>query len=165
MTILYGVVVLVALQRLAELAVARRNTRRLMARGGVEYGARHYPLIVGLHAAWLASLVLLVPGDQPVSWPLIGVYAGLQGIRYWAIRSLGPNWTTRIVVVPGAATVRHGPYRYMRHPNYAVVVCEIALLPLAFGAWEIAVVFSVVNAAMLAHRIRIENAALDEAST
>jgi len=157
---LYLVVALVALQRLAELALSRRNTRRLRACGGVEFGARHYPLLVSLHVAWLGALVIMVPADTPLRIPPLALYIALQGLRYWAIVALGENWTTRIITVPGRTPVRHGPYRYLRHPNYMVVACEIALLPLIFGAWRIALLFTVLNGAMLAHRIRIENAAL-----
>lgn len=160
MSALYLVVALVALQRLAELALARRNTRRLRACGGVEVGARHYPLLVSLHVAWLGALVVMVPADAPLRMPPLALYIAVQGFRYWAMAALGENWTTRIITVPGRAPVRHGPYRYLRHPNYMVVACEIALLPLVFGAWKIALVFTVLNGALLAHRIRIENAAL-----
>lgn len=160
MSALYTVVALVALQRLAELALSHRNTRRLRAAGGVEVGAGHYPLLVALHIAWLGALVVTVPADAPLRMPPLALYIAVQGLRYWAIAALGENWTTRIITVPGRTPVRHGPYRYLRHPNYMVVACEIAVLPLAFGAWRIALLFTVLNGAMLAHRIRIENAAL-----
>lgn len=160
MTALYWVVALVGLQRLAELVHARRNTARLLARGGVETGRGHYPLIVLVHAAWLTSMVILIPAATAPDWGLIGVYAVLQIARYWTIRSLGPNWTTRVIRVPGDPLVRRGPYRYLRHPNYLVVSAEIALLPLIFGAWEIAIAFSVLNAGVLVLRIRTEDAVL-----
>lgn len=160
MSALYAVVALVALQRLAELVLARRNTRRLRAAGGIEVGAGHYPLLVALHVAWLGALIVMVPADAPLRMLPLALYIAVQGLRYWAIAALGENWTTRIITVPGRTPVRHGPYRYLRHPNYMVVACEIVLLPLIFGAWRIAVVFTVLNGAMLAHRIRIENAAL-----
>jgi methyltransferase len=156
---LYVVVALVAAQRLGELVWARRNTRRLRARGGVEYGAPHYPLIVVLHTAWLATMLVAIPADTVPNIALIAVYLLLQPLRYWAIASLGDYWTTRVIVVPGAEPVRHGPYRVLRHPNYAVVTLEIPLLPAAFGAWMIAAVFGVLNVALLAHRIRVEGAA------
>ena len=123
-------VLLVAVQRLAELLHARRNARRLLAEGGVEHGAGHYPLIVGLHGAWLASIFALVPADAPVSWPLLAVYGLLQIARYWVIASLGRHWTTRVIAVPGAPLVRRGPYRVLRHPNYLVLAGEVAVLPL-----------------------------------
>jgi methyltransferase len=158
-TALYWIVAAVALQRLGEVVYARRNTVKLLARGGVEAGAGHYPLIVGLHGAWLLAILIVVPGDRPVDWAMLAIYGLLQVPRYWTLAALGPYWTTRVIVIAGAPTVRTGPYRFMRHPNYAVVVGEIAVLPLVFGAWPIALVFSVVNAAVLAHRVRIENAA------
>ncbi|MBI4183903.1 MAG: hypothetical protein HY521_07915 [Proteobacteria bacterium] len=154
------VVALVALQRLAELAYARRNTRRLLAEGGVEAGAGHYPLIVLLHAGWLAALALLVPADEPVRWPALLAFLALQPLRLWVLVALGRRWTTRIITLPGAPLVRSGPYRFFRHPNYALVAAEVALLPLAFDALAIAAVFSALNLALLAWRVRIEERAL-----
>ena len=153
---------LVAVQRLLEMAFAEHNARRLLAEGGVEFGARHYPLFILLHGAWLAALFLLVPEEAPVSWPLLGLYLLLQVGRYWVIASLGRFWTTRVITLPGTALVRRGPYRWFRHPNYLILAAEVAVLPLAFGAWQIALVFSLANAALLAQRIRVENAALAE---
>lgn len=157
-----AIVLLVALQRLAELAVARRNTRRLLARGAREAGHRHYPVLVVLHAAWLVSLFALVPPQAPVQPWLLGGFAVLQLGRVWVIASLGGRWTTRIVVLPSAPLVRRGPYRWLRHPNYLIVALEIAVLPAAFGAWDLAMVFGALNGAALAWRIRAENAALAE---
>jgi methyltransferase len=154
------IVTLVAAERVAELAHAARNTRALLARGGVETGAGHYPLLVLLHGAWLASLLFLVPADMPPSWNWLGAFALLQALRLWIIQSLGPFWTTRIITLPDAPLVRRGPYRLLRHPNYVVVTAEIAVLPLAFGAWRIAAIFSVLNLALLAWRIWIEERAL-----
>ncbi len=154
------VALLVAAQRLGELAYARRNTKQLMAAGGVEHGARHYPLIVALHGGWLAALFALVPPDAPPSWGLLGCYGLLQIGRLWIIVSLGARWTTRVIALPGARHVRRGPYRFLRHPNYLVVALEIPLLPLAFGAWHMALGFGAANLALLAHRIRIEERAL-----
>lgn len=157
----FGIVlILVVAQRLGELAYAARNTRALKARGAVEHGAGHYPLIVALHGAWVLSLVVFVPWETPPNWPWLALFIALQAARIWVVVSLGPHWTTRIVVLPGAALVRRGPYRWLRHPNYCVVAAEIAVLPLAFGAWQIAAVFSVLNAAMLAWRIHVESDAL-----
>ncbi len=150
----------VVLLRLAELLHARRNTEALIRRGGVEIGARHYPLFIALHTAWLASLFLFVPGDARVSLPWLAILLLMQVARLWCILSLGPWWTTRIITVPGAPLVRRGPYRFMRHPNYAVVVVEIAALPMMFGAWRIALIFSLLNAALLAWRIHVEERAL-----
>ncbi len=160
MTTLYWIVAVVAVQRLVELIHARRNMAHLLARGGVEWGKGHYPLIVALHATWLITVAVAIPADTPLVWPVVALYGVVQIARYWTIATLGSFWTTRVIVIPGEAPVRRGPYRFIRHPNYTVLVCEIALLPLAFGAWEIAGVFSVLNAALLAHRIRIEDAAL-----
>jgi methyltransferase len=150
----------VILARMLELAFARRNTRRLLARGGYEAGQKHYPLIIAVHVGWIAALVFLVPADTPPVLWLAAVFAGVQVVRYWIIFSLGERWTTRVIVLPGASLVRRGPYRWLRHPNYVVVIAEIALLPLIFGAWEIALVFSILNTAILMHRIRIEEAVL-----
>ena len=149
----------VTLQRGSELLLARRNTRVLLAAGAHEVGASHYPLIVILHVAWLATLWLLAPG-RPIVWPLIGLFALLQCARLWVLATLGARWTTRIIVLPGAPLVAGGPFRLLRHPNYAVVVAEIAVLPLAFGLWWIALVFSLLNALVLAVRIRAESEAL-----
>jgi methyltransferase len=155
-----GVVALVALARLAELWYARRNTRALLDAGGVEVGGNHYPLIVALHAAWLIAIVAAVPPDAGVSVPLLVLFAILQGLRAWVLLSLGRYWTTRVITVPGAPLVRRGPYRFLRHPNYLVVAGEIAVLPLAFGAWGVAVAFSALNGALLAWRISVEDRVL-----
>ena len=160
MNVLWPVVGLVVAQRLVELAYARRNSRRLLAEGGVEVGARHYPAIVALHAAWLVALAVTVPADTPANLPLLAGFIALQGVRLWVLASLGRYWTTRVITVSGAPLVRRGPYRFMRHPNYLVVIAEIAVLPLIFGAWQIAAIFSALNVALLAHRIRVEDAAL-----
>ncbi len=154
------IVALVALQRLGELVYARRNTRRLLAEGAVEVGADHYPLFILLHGAWLLALLLAVPEDAPLHWPLIGLFAALLAARVWTIASLGKYWTTRIITLPGAPLIKRGPYRFLHHPNYVVVIAEIAILPLAFGAWEIALVFSLMNLLLLRHRVRVEEAAL-----
>lgn len=156
-------IALLALQRLGELMLARRNTRRLRAAGAVEVGARHYPLFVALHAAWLATLAVVAWRDPaPLHWPWVAVFLLLQAGRLWVIATLGERWTTRVIVVRGAPLVTGGPYRILAHPNYAIVAAEIAALPLAFGAWRLALVFSLLNAALLMHRIRVENRALAE---
>ena len=159
------IVLAVLLQRLAELAYAQANTRRLTAAGGIESGARHMPLLVAVHAGWLAALFFLVPADAPTSWPLLALYALLQVGRLWVIAALGRRWTVRVITLPGAPLVKGGPYRFCRHPNYLIVAAEIAVLPLAFGAWQIALLFSALNAAVLAHRIRVEEAALAAAGS
>jgi len=158
-----AILALVTAQRLAELAIAQRNTRRLLAAGGVERGAGHYPLMVGLHAAWLAGLWLLAWG-RPANLAWLAVYLLLEVLRVWVLMSIGRRWTTRIIVVPGETLVRKGPYRFIPHPNYAVVVGEIAVLPLVFGLTVYALVFSLLNASLLWVRIRTESAALSEAT-
>ena len=159
---LYGVVLLVVVQRLVELAIAARNTARLRQAGAVEYGARHYPLFILLHGTWLASVALLIPADQAANLWLLSALIVLLLARFWVMTSLGPYWTTRIIRLPHGPIVSSGPYRWVRHPNYLIVTGEIAVLPLVFGAWKIAIVFSLLNALLLRHRIRIENAALGE---
>lgn len=159
MTLPYAIMAFVTLQRLSELVIARRNTARLMAAGAREYGAGHYPVMVAMHTAWLIALWFSV-GDRTVSWPLLLVFAVLQGMRIWVLATLGPRWTTRIIVLPGASLVARGPFRFLRHPNYAVVTAEIAVLPLTFGLVGIAALFTVLNAAMLYVRIGAENRAL-----
>lgn len=156
----YLVVALIACQRLVELVLARRNTQALLAEGAIEIGARHYPLFVILHASWLIAILLSVPPSAPIHLvPLIGLGLLMLG-RLWVMASLGRYWTTRIITLPHAPLIRKGPYRWVRHPNYMVVSGEIVLAPLAFGAWEIAVVFSALNGALLAHRIAVEDKAL-----
>ena len=137
-----------------------RNTTRLIARGGVEFGRKHYPLFVLLHGSWLASLLLVVPVEAKASIELLALFVLLQFCRLWVIVSLGPYWTTRVISGPLFPVVRRGPYRIMKHPNYAVVCAEIAVLPLAFGAWELALLFSALNAVLIYWRIKIETAAI-----
>jgi methyltransferase len=159
-TALYWTLGLVALQRVIELGHARSNTARLRRLGAVEADAGGYPLYVLLHAGWLASLAVFVPAATPAYWSLIGVFALLQLGRIWVIASLGRYWTTRIITLPDAPIVRTGPFRYLRHPNYLLVLAEIAVLPLAFGAVAIAVTFSTLNLLLIARRIRIEERVL-----
>jgi methyltransferase len=149
----------VALQRVGELFLARHNTSKLLARGAVEVAPKHYPLMVALHTAWLISLFVL-GRDQPVNVPALLVYLILQGLRVWVMRTLGPRWTTRIIVLPEQPLVSAGPYRFLSHPNYAVVVGEIAVLPLVFNLPFVALIFTALNAVVLAIRIRAENRAL-----
>jgi methyltransferase len=155
-----AIVGLVALQRLGELAYARRNTRALLANGAVEVGRAHYPLFALLHASWLVAIAATLPPSPPLHWPALVALVVLQAVRLWVIATLGPYWTTRIVTLPEAPLVRGGPYRFARHPNYAVVVGEIAALPLVFGQVAIAIVFSLLNSLLLCWRIRIEDQAL-----
>jgi methyltransferase len=149
----------VTLQRAGELVISRSNTRKLLAGGAVEMAPRHYPLIVAVHAAWLISLWVF-GRDQPVNVVALVGYLVLQCFRFWVIRSLGSRWTTRIIVLPEQPLVSAGPYRFLSHPNYAVVAGEIAVLPLAFSLPLLAALFAILNAAVLAIRIRAENRAL-----
>ena len=160
MTILQWALGLVVLQRGFELIWARHNTVRLRRQGAVETDAEGYPFFILLHAGWLASLAVFVPASTAPFWPLLGLFALLQLGRLWVILSLGRYWTTRIITLPDAPLVRTGPFRYFRHPNYLVVIAEIAVLPLAFGAIAIATVFSALNLALITRRIRIEERVL-----
>jgi methyltransferase len=157
---------LVAAQRLLELVLARRNERRTRARGAVERGRGHYPFLVALHALWLVSTLvegLLRGPESPTLWPVpLALFLLMQPLRYWAIFSLGENWNTKILIVPGAKLVRRGPYRCLNHPNYVAVVVEILTFPLVFGAWITALVFTALNATLLYVRIREEDRALAE---
>lgn len=159
MNLPYLIMALVTLQRLAELVIASRNTRHLRALAAVEIGRSHYPVMVALHASWLIVLWLTV-GGQSVIMPLLAVFVLLQALRVWVLATLGKRWTTRVIVLPGAPLVTGGPFRFLRHPNYCVVIGEIAVLPLTFGLVWVAVVFSLLNAAMLFVRIRSESRAL-----
>ena len=156
----YAILALVVLQRLIELVYAERNTRALIARGAVEVGRAHYPFIVTLHAAWLAAIFVMLPAHATINWLALSVFVLLQLARVWVIATLGPYWTTRIITLEGAPLVRKGPYRFVRHPNYFVVAGEIAVLPLVFGELSVCLVFTALNTAMLAWRIREENAVL-----
>ncbi|HUY41445.1 MAG TPA: isoprenylcysteine carboxylmethyltransferase family protein [Candidatus Dormibacteraeota bacterium] len=156
----YAILALVGVQRVAEVVYAERNARALRARGGVEIAAWQHPFFVALHAAWFLSMAWLVPAGAAVNWYLVGGYALLQLARAWVLATLGARWTTRLIVLPGVPLVRAGPYRIMRHPNYAIVVLEIALLPAAFGAYWIAGTFTLLNALLLTWRVRAEDAAL-----
>jgi methyltransferase len=150
---------LVTLQRLAELVLSRQNTGKLRERGAVEVAPEHYPLVVAVHAAWLISLWIF-GHDQPVNSFGLFAYVVLQCLRFWVMWTLGSRWTTRIIILPGQPLVSAGPYRFLPHPNYAVVAGEIALLPLVLGLPWLAAIFTVFNAVVLAIRIRAENRAL-----
>ena len=159
MSLAATILALVTLQRIGELVYARRNTKRLIARGAVEVASDHYPLMVALHAGWLVSLWLFGT-DRPVNMIALVAYLVLQIFRFWVFWTLGSRWTTRIIVVPGETLVAGGPYRLLSHPNYAVVTAEIAVLPLVLHLPYIAAIFTVLNAAVLTIRIRAENRAL-----
>ena len=149
----------VTLERLLELVFAGRNTKRLLAKGAREHGAGHYPLIVAVHALWLATLWFLAIDRVPDPFWL-AMYVLLQAARIWVLATLGPRWTTRIIVLPGEDLVKEGPYRFLNHPNYWVVIGEIAVLPLVFALPWVALAFTVLTAAALAVRLREENRAL-----
>ena len=159
MTFAALVLLLVTLQRGGELVLARRNTRRLLARGAFEVAPEHYPAFVAVHGLWLLSLWVL-GWHAAVNLGWLALFCVLQTLRVWVIATLGPRWTTRILILPGEALVRAGPYRWLSHPNYVVVASEIAVLPLALGLPLVALAFTVLNAAVLAVRIRAENRAL-----
>jgi methyltransferase len=153
----------VTLSRLGELVLARRNTKALLAQGAVEVAPGHYPLIVALHSLWLAALWIFGYANAlNLNW--LAVFLLLQMARVWVLSTLGARWTTRIIVLPDAPLVRHGPFRFIPHPNYAVVIAEIAVLPLCLGLPWVALVFTLVNALVLTIRIRAENAGLSLAA-
>lgn len=152
----------VVLQRIAELAYANANTRRLLAEGGREYGAEHYPLFIVLHTGWLMAIALFGHPTERPDMLLLNLFVASQTFRFWTLASIGRWWTTRIISAPHFPTVKRGPYRFLKHPNYALVVVEIALLPLILGAPAMALTFSILNGALLCWRIRVENIVLAE---
>jgi methyltransferase len=156
------ILLLVTLQRLSELIIAKRNTAGLVAKGAIEHGAAHYPVMVLLHASWLAGLWWL-GWNATIVWPFMLLYIALQAFRVWILATLGSRWTTRILTVPNETLVAKGPYKYIRHPNYLLVLLEVPLLPLAFGLPWFALLYGLLNFAMLAWRIRIEDQALKPA--
>lgn len=153
-------ILFVAALRLGELVLANWNTRRLKERGAVEVGAGHYPVMVLLHTAWIVCLFLLIPANAAVNWYWMAAFGLLLALRVWTLASIGPYWTTRILTLPEVPLVARGPYRFIRHPNYVVVVGEIAAVPMIFGAWRLALIFSLLNFALLAYRIHVEDRAL-----
>lgn len=161
-------VLAVAVERVAELFVARRNEEWTLARAGVEYGRGHYPVMVALHTGLLVCCLLEPmiahrPFLPALGWAMLTLAMLAQGLRWWCITTLGPYWNTRVIVVPGARLISAGPYRFLRHPNYVAVVVEIAALPLVHSAWLTATVFTVANAMLLTVRLRCENTALAQA--
>jgi methyltransferase len=156
----YAILALVALQRALELIYASRNVRALRERGGIEHGRAHYPVMVVLHLAWLVAIGIGIARHPAIHWLPLVVFALLQAMRIWVIATLGPFWTTRIITVSGEPLISRGPYRYFRHPNYLVVIGEMATLPLVFGQIANAAIFSVLNLAVLGRRIKAENRAL-----
>ncbi len=156
----YTIVALVALQRIAELVLSTRNTRALIRRGAAEVEQGHYPLIVLFHVTWLAAIALWLPEPAIIHAIPLAFLISLQLARVWVIATLGPYWTTRVITLEGAPLVKRGPYRFMRHPNYLVVALEVFCLPLVFGETDVALICGGINLALLAWRIRIEDAAL-----
>ncbi len=159
---------LICVERLGELVISTRHATAMRASGGVEYGAKHYPVMVALHAAFLAGCFLEpAVGNRPfvplLGWPMLAVAAAAMALRWWCIATLGEQWNTRVIVAPARSLVSSGPYRWLRHPNYVAVVLEGIALPLVHTAWLTATVFTVLNAALLTVRIRVENAALTTA--
>jgi methyltransferase len=146
-------------QRLGELVIARRNTAALMAQGAREVGAGHYPVMVAMHSAWIVAL-LVFGWNEAVSLPWLALYAVLQLFRIWILGTLGRRWTTRVIVLEGEELVARGPFRFVRHPNYMLVAAEIIVAPMVLGLWWVAVVWTVLNALMLRHRITVEDTAL-----
>jgi len=154
------VALLVLVQRGAEELYSARNTRALLAEGATEAGASYYPVVATTHLAWIASLFCLVPPDAAASKALAALYIALQAVRYWVIGTLGRFWTHRIITRPDAPIVRAGPYRWLRHPNYAVTIIETVLLPTVFGAWALGLIMTAVWTSVLAYKIELEDAAL-----
>ena len=164
-----ALVLVVVSARLVELSVAQRHLAWARDRGAVEFGAGHYPVMVLLHSAFLVACLVEVPlADRPflpwLGWTMLAVLLAAHVLRWWCIRSLGNQWNTRVLIVPGLSLVSRGPYRWLKHPNYVAVVAEIVALPLVHTAWVTALVFTLANAALLAVRIRVENQALATAT-
>jgi methyltransferase len=169
MNTVWALLGVIALERLAELVVSQRHATASLRRGGAEYGAGHFPVMVALHAALLAGCVIeplaahrtFIPA---LGWPMLAVVVAANTLRWWCIATLGPRWTARVIVIPGLPLVRSGPYRWFTHPNYVAVVIEGAALPLVGSAWITACVFTVANAALLTVRLRCETRALAAAA-
>jgi len=147
------------LQRISELVIAKRNEKWLLEKGAVEYGQSHYPFMIALHALFIFSLIIehILRGQPPLNWVFLVIYLVVLSFKFWALYSLGNYWNTKIYRVPGVYPVKKGPYKFLRHPNYVEVVCEIAVIPLVFHLYYTAIIFSILNAAMLTVRIRVEN--------
>jgi methyltransferase len=147
------------LQRLSELFIAKRNEKWLLGQGAIEYGQSHYPFIIALHTLFIFSLITeyIVIGQPPISWVFLVIYLVVLSFKYWALSSLGKYWNTKIYRIPGVYPVKKGPYKFLKHPNYMEVVCEIAIIPLVFHLYYTAIIFTILNAAMLFVRIREEN--------
>ncbi|HUC61480.1 MAG TPA: isoprenylcysteine carboxylmethyltransferase family protein [Alphaproteobacteria bacterium] len=160
MSLALALVLAVALERLVELVIARRHSQALLAEGGVEHGAWQVTAFILLHGAWLAALAAVAWQGAALQWTFVVLYGLLLVARIWTMASLGRFWTVRVITLPAAPLVKRGPYRWLRHPNYLVVIGEVAILPLALGTWRLALLFSILNLALVAARIRVEDAAL-----
>jgi methyltransferase len=147
------------IQRLSELLIARRNERWLLAKGAVQYGREHYPFMIALHTLFIGSIITeyILRGEPPIDWIFLLVFIAVLSFKFWALYSLGKYWNTKIYRIPGIRPVKKGPYKFLKHPNYMEVVCEIAVIPLIFHLYYTAIIFSVLNAIMLTVRIRVEN--------
>lgn len=162
-------IVAVAAERLVELVVSKRHAAWALANGGREYGRSHYPYMVALHTALLAGCLAEVwlldrPFLPPLGWTMLALVVASQALRWWCVTTLGRRWNTLVIVVPGLPLVDRGPYRWLKHPNYLAVVVEGFALPLVHSAWLTALTFTLLNFALLAVRIRVEDAALAEAT-
>jgi methyltransferase len=147
------------IQRLSELLIARRNERWLLAKGAVQYGREHYPFMIALHTLFIGSIITeyILRGEPPIDWIFLLVFIAVLSFKFWALYSLGKYWNTKIYRIPGIRPVKKGPYKFLKHPNYMEVVCEIAVIPLIFHLYYTAMICSVLNAIMLTVRIRVEN--------
>jgi methyltransferase len=147
------------LQRLSELFIANRNQKWLLEKGAIEYGKNHYPFIVALHTAFIISLIteFFLRGQPPISWSFLIIYLAVLSFKFWALSSLGKYWNTKIYRIPGVNPIKKGPYKFLKHPNYMEVVCEIAIIPLIFHLYYTAIIFSILNGIMLWVRISVEN--------
>jgi methyltransferase len=169
MPIYFALLVVIGLERVAELAVSQRNAAASLKRGGQETGQGHFPIMVALHAVlyagcWLEPIVLHRTFLPALAWPMLALVVAANALRWWCIATLGPRWSARVIVVPGLPLVAAGPYRWFRHPNYAAVIMEGTALPLVGSAWITACTFTVLNAALLTVRVRCESRALDSAT-
>jgi methyltransferase len=169
MDVYYGLLVVIAFERLAELVVSQRHAAASLRHGGVEYGQGHFPVMVALHVGllvgcWVEPLALHRPFIPALAWPMLVLVIAANALRWWCIATLGPRWTARVIVIPGLPLVRSGPYRWFAHPNYVAVVVEGAALPLMGSAWITACTFTAANAALLTVRLRCEKRALATAS-
>jgi len=147
------------LQRLSELYIARRNEKWLLEQGAIEYGRSHYPFIVALHTLFIVSMIVeyILMGYPLISWLFLTIFIAILSFKFWALSSLGKYWNTKIYRIPGVYPVKKGPYKFLKHPNYMEVICEIAIIPLVFHLYYTAIIFTILNAAMLTVRIKTEN--------